>query len=152
MGALSSLVANFVNLHRGPFTVQLVCDMCNLKATQVAPVLRRFLENGLICKADEGMYLRKARDIQISSAGGWNYSTEMAREILKIIGKGGISSCRTLAQEIGYSRQYAWKYLATLASIGCVERSGKYYAVINEDISRLGDTEPGILRDMWRKR
>ncbi len=150
MGPIEKLVANFINQHKGAFNCAMVCSMCGLSEQQVRPILKRYLANERINSPERGLYLRKRHDIMVdSSEGRWIFSTDSARDILDVIECSDINSARKLGAAIGYSRQYAFKYLETLATTGCIgfSKEGKF-VVIHRDLTKLGLVEKGIIGRM----
>lgn len=144
--SVSGKVLNFIQQHKGPFSIESVAALCDLSAKQVRPVIIRMSHKGTITKLDRGLYLNCNHSIRCGSSGDWGFTSEMIGKILGVIEGETITSARGLGSAIGYSRQYAFKYLEMLASSGCVGWDGEKYVVISKDISRMGQVDKGIIK------
>ncbi|MCB5269175.1 MAG: hypothetical protein WCS58_08005, partial [Candidatus Cloacimonadaceae bacterium] len=82
--------------------------------------------------------------------GQWNYSTQVAEEILNMLDTRQFRSIREIASDYGKSRQLVFVYLEALASIGMAGINGGGYKVLaREGILKVGSfIQPGILRKM----
>lgn len=90
---------------------------------------------------------RYQSQVGFNQKGKWNYSTQVAEEILNILDTRQYRSIREIASDCGMSRQLVFVYLEALAYIGMVGINESGYKVLSkEGILMLGTfIQPGIL-------
>lgn len=141
---------NFVAVCRIPFGVKTFEEMTGLQDGK--EYIRTFLEQGKIKEIEAGIYIvRDLHGRSITSAErDWRFTVEGAWLVLEALPE---STIRKIGEKIGRSRQWAYRYLEALASIGAVEYDGSSYVdVLGADVSRIGcEIEKGILRRMKRE-
>ena len=90
---------------------------------------------------------RYQSQVGFNQKGKWNYSTQVAEEILNILDTRQYRSIREIASDYGKSRQLVFVYLEALASIDMVGIDCSGYKVLSkEGILKLGTyIQPAIL-------
>jgi len=90
---------------------------------------------------------RYQSQVGFNQKGKWNYSTQVAEEILNMLDSRQFCSIREIASDYGKSRQLVFVYLEALASLGMVGIESNGYKVLSrEGILKLGTSiQPGIL-------
>ena len=93
---------------------------------------------------------RYQSQVGFNQKGKWNYSTQVAEEILILLNTKQFRPLREIALVYGKSRQLVFVYMETLASIGIVGiKSSGYKVLSKEGILKLGTfIKPGILGKM----
>ena len=88
--------------------------------------------------------------VGFNQKGKWNYSTQVAEEILNLLNIKQFHSIREIASVYGKSRQLIFVYLEALASIDMVGIDCSGYKVLSKErILKLGTyIQPGILGKM----
>ncbi len=140
------LVDNFLQQWRKPFGVVTICEIAGVSKILAGRVVKEWIEAGNAKEIEPGIYVvcdRSALSIA-SDKGDWKYSLENAKLLLSVL---PARSIREAGRKVSRSRQWAFKYLEALMSIGAVTWNGKtYMAMKRADLSRLGcNIEKGIL-------
>ena len=138
------LVINCVIQYRKPFSAEKVAGLTDLEVSKVEAVFSTLQAEHLIklISATEPIYVYTQR-IEVSRHNSirtdWIYNLREARRLLAVLSTKHFTSIRTIASEIGKSRQWVFRYLEALASIDAIgyEKQG-YYAVPGADLSILG--------------
>lgn len=141
----ADVLANFLACWEQPFSVAVASEMTGVSAGLVRRYLGEACDRGEVRAVGGGIWLVR-RDVWMN-VDGWRYSRSAAEAVLAAMGKDGVRSMRELAARMGYSRQYAFKYMEGLASIGAVEwREGMWRVVAGAELRELGTRlEKGIL-------
>jgi len=156
--SISKLVENFVTQYRKPFSLQIICEMIGKSPKQVHPVITRLLFKGNIRLVEPGIYLARREEMvnnsTLSGCMNFRFNVATGRQILDILDRSRITNVRDLGKAMKVSRQYAYLYLAALASIGAVGFADGRYVNTNEgDIMNLGcRIEKGILGRLRNRR
>lgn len=141
---------NFVAVCRIPFGEKTFEEMTGL--TGGGKYIREWLKEGKIREIEAGIYIVCGCHGQsiTSMERDWRYTVEGAWLVLDALTE---SSLRRIGLKIGRSRQWVYRYLEALASIGAVNwDGGNYIAVPGADVSRIGrEIEKGILSRMKRE-
>jgi predicted transcriptional regulator len=152
------LVINCVIQYRKPFSVEKVAGLTDLDVSEVEAVFSNLQAQQLIKRIStkESIYVYTQR-IEVSRHNSrrtdWIYNLREARRLLAVLSTKHFTSIRTIASEIDKSRQWVFRYLEALASVGAIayDKYG-YYAVQGADINKLGmHIIPGILSQLQRK-
>lgn len=148
------LIRNFVHQYRKPFSTETIAELTGIKAKSIRQSIRTLLANQEIkcISTQDKLYVcsnRYQSQVGFNQKGKWNYSTQVAEEILNILSIKQYRS-REIANDYSKSRQLVFVYLEALASIGMVGINGSGYNVISrEGILKLGTfNQPGILGKM----
>lgn len=141
---------NFVAVCRIPFGVKMFEEMTGLQDGK--GYIREWLEQGKIKEIEAGIYIVSdlhGRSIT-SAERDWRFTVEGAWLVQEALPE---RSIRKIGQKIGRSRQWVYRYLEALASIGAVGYDGSdYVAVLGADVSRIGrEIEKGILSRLKRE-
>ncbi len=146
------LIRNFVNQYRKPFNTETIAELTGIETKTVRQSIRTLLANQEIkcISTQDKLYVcsnRYQSCVGFNQKGKWNYSTQVAEEILILLNTRQYRSIREIASDFGKSRQLVFVYLEALASIGMVGINGSGYLVISrEGILKLGTfIQSGIL-------
>jgi DNA-binding IclR family transcriptional regulator len=153
-----NIFRNFVNQYRKPFNTETIAELTGIEAKTVRRSIRTLLNNNDIkcISTQDKLYVSSNRyqsQVGFNQKGRWNYSTQVAEEILNILDSRKYRSIREIANAYGKSRQLVFAYLEALASIGMVGINGSGYKVLSrEGILKLGTfIQPGILGKMRKE-
>lgn len=145
-------IENAVEIMQRPYTAEMIAAMIDAPLEAVQAELNNLAKAGRVKEVD-GVYLTCRPAAQ--TIGRWCFDQALARQMLQVIRKKRIVSVRALADEVGYSRQYAYLYMEALASLGVLKwdsEKGRYVAkktVRNSILHTLGvDVKKGILGKM----
>ena len=138
------LVINCVIQYRKPFSAEKVAGLTDLEVSEVEAVFSILQAQYLIKRISiqEPIYVYTQR-IEVSRHNSkrtdWIYNLREARRLLAVLSTKHFISIRTIASDIGKSRQWVFRYLEALASIDAIayDRQG-YYAVPEAELSKLG--------------
>jgi response regulator of citrate/malate metabolism len=146
------LLDNFIAGYKKPFNAEIMAEMTGLSRSICEKYLRLAEELGEVKKIEKGIWLVKQNDIVVT-IGNWKYSRRAAEAVLEVIRAGDGKSIRKIAMKLGFSRQYVYKYLEALASIGAVAWDGSRYISTGQgDMLKLGTKiEKGILSRIKRE-
>lgn len=146
------LCDNFMASWRKPFGAVVLAEMTGVSVRIAEKYLAVAEELGEVKAVGDGVYLVRRNDI-ILTAWNWKYSRSCGEAVLMVLKGGSGRSIRAIAREMGFSRQYVYKYLEALASVGAVRWDGKQYVATGvDDLRRLGAVvEKGILSRMKRE-
>jgi len=149
------LIRNFAYQYRKPFQAETIAELTGIEIKVIRRAIRTLHADNeikFISKQDK-LYVSSKRyqsQVGFQQKGKWNYSTQVAEEILEILDTKQYSSIREIANAYGKSRQLVFVYLEALASIGMVGISSNgYYVITREEILKLGTIiHPGTLGKM----
>ena len=138
---------NFVSVCRIPFGQKMFEEMTGLQSGR--EYIREYLEQGKIREIEAGIYIvcNLHRQSITSAEGDWRFTVEGAWLVQDALPE---RSVRKIGQKIGRSRQWVYRYLEALASIGAVAWDGSNYVPVKDaDVSKIGlQIEKGILSRM----
>ena len=147
-----NIIRNFVNQYRKPFNIETIAELTGIETKTVGQSIRTLLNNNDVkcISTQDKLYVcsnRYQSHVGFNQKGKWNYSTQVAEEIINMLDSRQYRSIREIANAYGKSRQQVFVYLEALASIGMVGINGSGYKVLSRDgILKLGTfIHPGIL-------
>jgi len=147
-----NIIRNFVNQYRKPFNIETIAELTGIETKTVGQSIRTLLNNNDVkcISTQDKLYVcsnRYQSHVGFNQKGKWNYSTQVAEEILNLLDSRQYRSIREIASDYGKSRQLVFVYLEALASISMVGINGSGYLVISrEGILKLGTyIQPAIL-------
>ena len=153
-----NIIRNFVHQYRKPFNTETIAELTGIETKTVRQSIRTLLNNHEIkcISTQDKLYVCSTRyqsQVGFNQKGKWNYSTQVAEEILNILDSRQYHSIREIANDYGKSRQLVFVYLEALASIGMMDINGSGYKVFTrEGILKLGTSiQPGILGRMRKE-
>ena len=146
------LLDNFMAGYRKPFSAEIMAELTGVSLAAVRKRIKQGVAEGEVREIETGIYGVKRNDTVIS-CWDWTYSRSAAEAVLRAVKSGEGRSIRRIAREMGYSRQYVFKYLEALASIGALAWDGERYICTGQgDMLRLGGKiEKGILNRIKRE-
>lgn len=139
---------NFVNGWRLPFSEGIFSEMTGLPARKY---LKGYLESGLVREIEPGIFVTvRSHSWSMASPKDWRFTRESAELVMSALPE---RSMRRIGREISRSRQWVFRYMEALASLGAVSWDGKNYIKTGtDDLNRLGvDVEKGILSRLKRE-
>ena len=146
------VIRNFVHQYRKPFSTETITELTGIEARTVSRSIRTLLNNQEIkcISTQDKLYVSSNRyqsQVGFNQKGKWNYSIQVAEEILSLLHIRQYRSIREIANAYGKSRQLVFVYLEALASLGMVGIESNGYKVLSrEGILKLGTSiQPGIL-------
>ena len=146
------VIRNFVHQYRKPFSTETITELTGIEARTVSRSIRTLLNNQEIkcISTQDKLYVcsnRYQSQVGFKQKGKWNYSTQVAEEILSLLHIRQYRSIREIASDYGKSRQLVFVYMEALASLGMVGIESNGYKVLSrEGILKLGTSiQPGIL-------
>jgi len=149
------LIRNFAYQYRKPFPVETIAELTGIEIKVIRRAIRTLQANNEIkyISRQDKLYVSSKRyqsQIGFQQKGKWNYSTQVAEEIVVIMDTRQYRSIREIANVYGKSRQLVFVYLEAMTSIGMVGiNSNGYYVITREGILKLGTLiQPGILGKM----
>ena len=147
-----NIFRNFVNQYRKPFSTETITELTGIEARTVSRSIRTLLNNQEIkcISTQDKLYVSSNRyqsQVGFNQKGKWNYSIQVAEEILSLLHIRQYRSIREIANAYGKSRQLVFVYLEALASLGMVGIESNGYKVLSrEGILKLGTyIQPAIL-------
>jgi|SRR5574344_1188551 len=147
-----NIFRNFVNQYRKPFNTETIAELTGIEAKTVRRSIRTLLNNNDIkcISTQDKLYVSSNRYqsyVGFNQKGRWNYSTQVAEEILNLLNIKQYHSIREIALDYGKSRQLVFVYMEALASIDMVGIDCSGYKVLSkEGILKLGTyIQPAIL-------
>ncbi len=154
----NDIIRNFVHQYREPFNSETLAELTGIETQSVRQSIRTQLTNKEIkcISTQDKLYVcsnRYQSHVGFNQKGKWNYSTQVAEEILNILDSRQYRSIREIASVYCKSRQLVFVYLEALASIGMVGINTSGYKVLSrEGILKLGTfIQPGILGKMRKE-
>ena len=119
------LIRNFVHQYRKPFNTETITELTGIEARTVSRYIRTLLNNQEIkcISTQDKLYVcsnRYQSQVGFNQKGKWNYSTQVAEEILNLLNIKQYHSIREIALDYGKSRQLVFVYMEALASIDMV--------------------------------
>jgi predicted transcriptional regulator len=152
------VIRNFVHQYRKPFSTETITELTGIEARTVSRSIRTLLNNQEIkcISTQDKLYVSSNRyqsQVGFNQKGKWNYSIQVAEEILSLLHIRQYRSIREIANAYGKSRQLVFVYLEALASLGMVGIESNGYKVLSrEGILKLGTfIQPGILGKMRKE-
>jgi len=149
------IIRTFAYQYRKPFSAETIAEHTRIEIKAISRAIRTLLTNQEIkcISTQDKLYVSSNRyqsQVGFQQKGKWNYSTQVAEEILNLLDTKSYRSIREIANAYGKSRQLVFVYLEALASIGMVGiNSNGYYVITREGILKLGTIiQPGILGKM----
>jgi len=146
------VIRNFVHQYRKPFNTETIAELTGIETKTVKQSIRTLLNDHEIkcISTQDKLYVccnRYQSQVGFNQKGKWNYSTQVAEEILNMLDSRQFCSIREIASDYGKSRQLVFVYLEALASLGMVGIESNGYKVLSrEGILKLGTSiQPGIL-------
>ncbi len=138
--AIKNIIRNFVHQYRKPFNTETIAELTGIETKTVRQSIRKLLANNEIkcISTQDKLYVccnRYQSQVGFNQKGKWNYSTQVAEEILSILETKQYRSIREIASDYGKSRQLVFVYLEALASIGMVGINGSGYKVLSREES-----------------
>ena len=119
------VIRNFVHQYRKPFSTETITELTGIETKTVKQSIRTLLNNHEIkcISTQDKLYVccnRYQSQVGFNQKGKWNYSTQVAEEILNMLDSRQFCSIREIASDYGKSRQLVFVYLEALASISIV--------------------------------
>ena len=152
------VIRNFVHQYRKPFSTETITELTGIEARTVSRSIRTLLNNQEIkcISTQDKLYVSSNRyqsQVGFNQKGKWNYSTQVAEEILNLLNIKQYHSIREIALDYGKSRQLVFVYMEALASIGMIGiNSNGYFNITREVILKMGTfIQPGILGKMRKE-
>ena len=152
------VIRNFVHQYRKPFSTETITELTGIEARTVSRSIRTLLNNQEIkcISTQDKLYVSSNRyqsQVGFNQKGKWNYSIQVAEEILSLLHIRQYRSIREIANAYGKSRQLVFVYMEALASIDMVGIDCSGYKVLSkEGILKLGIfIQPGILGKMRKE-
>ncbi len=153
-----NIIRNFAHQYRKPFNTETIAELTGIEIKAIRQSIRALLANKEIkcISTQDKLYVcsnRYQSQVGFHQIGKWNYSNQVAEEILSILDTRQYRSIREIAKDYGKSRQLVFVYLEALASINMVGINGSGYKVLSrEGILKLGTfIQPGILGKMRKE-
>jgi response regulator of citrate/malate metabolism len=147
-----NIIRNIINQYRKPFNTETIAELTGIETKTVRLSIRTLLNNNDIkcISTQDKLYVSSNRYqsyVGFNQKGRWNYSTQVAEEILNLLNIKQYHSIREIANAYGKSRQLVFVYLEALASIDMVGIDCSGYKVLSkEGILKLGTyIQPAIL-------
>lgn len=149
----TELIENFVRQYRKPFDIIMISEMTGTDREMARAQICELVKAGRVIEMEPGIYRSTAQNQISHSLGMWQYSVEVAQQMMQKLRSKRYKNVRALGADMGVSRTYVQKYLEALASLGAVSWNGFYYvAKKNADLSRIGcDLERGALSRIRRE-
>jgi hypothetical protein len=153
------LVRNFVSQYRRPFSVDTISSYTGISTKHLKPIIDRLIsdqEIKVVSVDPEQIYVKANRYMGIYETthdhNRWNFDPERAMILINEIFRAKHTGIRSIAKNIGKSRQWVYVYLEALASIGVIGRVDGFYEVTSLDkLLTLGvNLNKGILRTMYK--
>ena len=152
------VIRNFVHQYRKPFNTETIAELTGIETKTVKQSIRTLLNNQEIKRisTQDKLYVSSNRyqsQVGFNQKGKWNYSTQVAEEILNLLNIKQYHSIREIALDYGKSRQLVFVYMEALASIGMIGiNSNGYFNITREGILKMGTfIQPGILGKMRKE-
>lgn len=134
------LVRNFVSQYRQPFSSQTIASFTGISAKRLKPIIGKLIAEQQIKAVStdpELIYVKANRYMGIYELthdhNRWNFDPERAMILINEISRAKHTGIRSIAKNIGKSRQWVFVYLEALASIGAIEKVDGYYKIISKE-------------------
>lgn len=134
------LVRNFVSQYRRPFSAETIASYTGISIKRLKPIIDRLIGDQqikVLSNDPEQIYVKANRYMGIYEKthdhNRWNFDQDKAMILINEISSAKHTGIRSIAKNIGKSRQWVYKYLEALASIGAVEKVNGYYKIISKD-------------------
>lgn len=152
------LVRNFVSQYRRPFSAETIASYTGISTKHLKPIIDRLIADQqikVVSVDPEQIYVQANRYLGIYEKthdhNRWNFDPERAMILINEISSAKHTGIRSIAKDIGKSRQWVYVYLEALASIGLIDRVDGCYEVTSLDkLLTIGlNLKKGILRSMY---
>ena len=152
------LVRNFVSQYRRPFSEDTIASYTGISTKRLKPIIDRLVADQRIKVVSidpEQIYVKANRYLGIYEKthdhNRWNFDPDKAMILINEISRAKHTGIRSIAKNIGKSRQWVYVYLEALASIGLIDRVDGCYEVTSLDkLLTIGlNLKKGILRSMY---
>ncbi len=149
------LVRNFVSQYRRPFSTDTIASYTGISIKRLKPIIDRLIsdqEIKVVSVDPEQIYVKANRYLGIYEKthdhNRWNFDPDKAMILINEISRAKHTGIRSIAKNIGKSRQWVYVYLEALASIGAIEKEDCYYKIITKDcVWAIGtNIKKGILK------
>ena len=149
------LVRNFVSQYRRPFSTDTIASYTGISTKRLKPIIDRLVADQRIKVVSidpEQIYVKANRYLGIYEKthdhNRWNFDPDKAMILINEISRAKHTGIRSIAKNIGKSRQWVYVYLEALASIGAIEKEDGYYKIITKDcVWAIGtNIKKGILK------
>ena len=134
------LVRNFVSQYRRPFSADTIASYTGISIKRLKPIIDRLIADQQIKVVSidpEQIYVKANRYMGIYERthdhNRWNFDPERAMILINEISRAKHTGIRSIAKNIGKSRQWVFVYLEALASIGAIEKVDGYYKIISKE-------------------
>lgn len=134
------LVRNFVSQYRRPFSAETIASYTCLSTEHLKPIIDRLIADQQIKVVSidpEQIYVKANRYMGIYEKthdhNRWNFDPDKAMILINEISRAKHTGIRSIAKNIGKSRQWVYVYLEAMASIGAIEKVNGYYNLISID-------------------
>ena len=152
------LVRNFVSQYRRPFSVDTIASYTGISTKRLKPIIDMLIieqQIKVVSTDPEQIYVKANRYLGIYEKthdhNRWNFDPDKAMILINEISRAKHTGIRSIAKNIGKSRQWVYVYLEALASIGLIDRVDGCYEVTSLDkLLTIGlNLKKGILRSMY---
>ena len=152
------LVRNFVSQYRRPFSAETIASFTGIPIKRLKPIIDRLIADqqiNVVSIDPEQIYVKANRYMGIYEKthdhNRWNFDQDKAMILINELSRAKHTGIRSIAKNIGKSRQWVYVYLEALASIGLIDRVDGCYEVTSLDkLLTIGlNLKKGILRSMY---
>lgn len=152
------LVRNFVSQYRRPFSAVTIASYTGISTKRLQPIIDMLIieqQINVVSNDPEQIYVKANRYMGIYEKthdhNRWNFDQDKAMILINEIFRAKHTGIRSIAKNIGKSRQWVYVYLEALASIGLIDRVDGCYEVTSLDkLLTIGlNLKKGILRSMY---
>jgi len=149
------LVRNFVSQYRRPFSAETIASFTGIPIKRLKPIIDRLIADqqiNVVSIDPEQIYVKANRYMGIYEKthdhNRWNFDQDKAMILINELSRAKHTGIRSIAKNIGKSRQWVYVYLEALASIGAIEKEDGYYKIITKDcVWAIGtNIKKGILK------
>jgi hypothetical protein len=149
------LVRNFVSQYRRPFSADTIACYTGISTKRLKPIIDMLIieqQIKVVSTDPEQIYVKANRYLGIYEKthdhNRWNFDPDKAMILINEISRAKHTGIRSIAKNIGKSRQWVYVYLEALASIGAIEKEDGYYKIITKDcVWAIGtNIKKGILK------
>ena len=149
------LVRNFVSQYRRPFSADTIACYTGISTKRLKPIIDMLIidqQIKVVSTDPEQIYVKANRYLGIYEKthdhNRWNFDPDKAMILINEISRAKHTGIRSIAKNIGKSRQWVYVYLEALASIGVIEKVDGYYQIISKErVWAIGtNIKKGILK------
>ncbi len=149
------LVRNFVSQYRRPFSADTIACYTGISTKRLKPIIDMLIieqQIKVVSTDPEQIYVKANRYLGIYEKthdhNRWNFDPDKAMILINELSRAKHTGIRSIAKNIGKSRQWVYVYLEALASIGAIEKEDGYYKIITKDcVWAIGtNIKKGILK------